>query len=140
MPLIKWKPEYTVHETELDSQHIRLFEILNTAYENVINSSEADCIKAVVSDLSEYLKYHFAAEEQLMEGNGYQEIDAHIAEHRVFAHTIEALQTNHHDNNLEVTKELIIVLGNWVLHHILIEDRKYSDSNSLGGFNAGVCP
>ena len=134
MPLLKWKPEYTVHETELDRQHILLFELLNTVYENVINSSEADCIKSVVNDLSEYLKYHFATEEQLMEDNGYQGIDAHIAEHRVFAQTIEAFKTNHHDNNLDAAKELIVVLGNWVLHHILIEDRKYSDSTSLGGF------
>ena len=135
MPLLKWKPEYTVNVTELDSHHIKLFEILNAAYENVVNSSEANCIKAIVSELSEYMSYHFAAEEQLMVDNGYQEIDAHIAEHRLFADKIDALKSNQHDSNLEAAQELIIVLGNWVLHHILIEDRKYSELISLGGLN-----
>jgi len=127
MPLLQWKPEYTVHERELDIHHKQLFELLNAAYESVMNSSEADCIKAVVNDLSESLKCHFAAEEQLLEGRGYQDVDAHIAEHRLFAHTIETLRTNRHDSNLEAAKELIVVLGNWVLRHILVEDRKYTE-------------
>jgi len=127
MPLLQWKPEYTVHERELDIHHKQLFELLNAAYESVMNSSEADCIKAVVNDLSESLKCHFAAEEQFMECRGYKDIDAHIAEHRLFAHTIETLRTNRHDSNLEAAKELIVVLGNWVLRHILVEDRKYTE-------------
>jgi hemerythrin-like metal-binding protein len=127
MPLLKWKSEYTVNETELDNHHIRIFEILNTAYENVMNSSELSRIISVVDELSEYMNYHFTAEEQLMADKGYQEINAHTAEHRHFALSIETLKANHHDNNLEAAKELIIVLGNWVLHHILIEDKKYSD-------------
>jgi len=135
MPLLKWKPEYTVHVSELDSHHIKLFEILNAAYENVVNSSEAHCIKTVVSELSEYMNYHFTAEEQLMGDAGYQEIEAHIAEHRHFADKIDALKANHHDSNLEAAQELITVLGNWVLHHILIEDRKYSELISLDGLN-----
>ena len=127
MPLLKWKPEYSVNEAELDSHHKRLFSILNTAYEDVMNSLEVNCIVSVVDELSEYVNYHFAAEERLMKERGYQGIDAHIAEHRLFSQNIETLKANHHDNNLEATKELIIVLGNWVLHHILMEDRKYSD-------------
>lgn len=126
MPLLKWKPEYTVNEAELDSHHIRLFSILNSAYENVMTSSEVNSVISVVNELSEYMKYHFAAEEQLMQEKGYRGINAHIAEHRRFTQNIEMLKVNHHDNNLETAKELIIVLGNWVLHHILLEDKKYS--------------
>ena len=135
MPLLQWKPEYTVHERELDSHHRRLFEILNSAYENVINSSEAYSITSVVNELSECLTYHFATEEQLMGNKGYQAFDAHIAEHRLFIQNIEALKTNHHDSNLDAAKELIVVLGNWILRHILVEDRKYTDAPGLREFN-----
>ena len=38
MPLLQWKPEYTVDEVELDNDHREFFNILNTAYESVMNS------------------------------------------------------------------------------------------------------
>lgn len=136
MPLLQWKPEYTVYERELDSHHQQLFELLNAAYESVMNSSEADCIKAVVNDLSECLKTHFAVEEQFMEGRGYQDVDAHIAEHRLFAHAIETLRMNRHDSHLEAAKELIVMLGNWVLRHILVEDRKYTEGVCMAEVNS----
>ena len=39
---------------------------------------------------------------------------------------IEALRTQFHANNLEVARELVILLGDWLLRPVLKEDRKYS--------------
>lgn len=132
MPLMSWLPKYSVNETELDNGHKRLFYILNTAYENVMNSQEVDCVLPVIVELSEYASHHFSEEEQYMRETGFQEIDAHIAEHREFTHKIEALKTHYNGNNLEVTKELIIVLGGWLLHHVIKEDKKYSEIHIEG--------
>jgi hemerythrin len=73
------------------------------------------------------VRHHFTEEEKYMREKGFREIDAHISEHREFKHKIEALKTNQSGNNLEVTKELIIVLGGWLLHHVIKEDKKYSE-------------
>ena len=127
MPLFRWLPEYSVNEAELDNNHKKLFYILNTVYENVMNSQKLDCVLPVIDELSEYARYHFTEEEKYMREKGFQEIDAHISEHREFKHKIEALKTNQSGNNLEVTKELIIVLGGWLLHHVIKEDTKYSE-------------
>jgi hemerythrin-like metal-binding protein len=62
-----------------------------------------------------------------MREKGYQEIDGHIAQHREFAHTIEVLRSRYHDNDLEVAKEMVIVLGEWLLGHVLKDDRKYAE-------------
>lgn len=126
MPLLNWKPEYSVSQPALDSHHKRLFDILNTAYENVMGSLEVDCVLPAIEELSEYTRYHLVAEEQHMRENGFQEIDAHITEHKQFTHQIEMLRVNYHGNNLEVTQELIVLLGQWLLHHVLTEDKKYS--------------
>lgn len=126
MPLLNWKPKYSVSESALDSHHMKLFDILNTVYENVMNSLEVNCVLPAIEELSEYTKYHLIMEEQHMREKGYQDIDAHIAEHTQFTHNIEMLKTNYHGNNLEVTQELIVLLGQWLLHHVLTEDRKYS--------------
>lgn len=127
MSLFTWKQEYSVHEANLDSHHRKLFSILNSVYENVMNSPEVDCILPKIDELSAYTSYHFSAEEQYLREMGFPGIVDHIAQHREFTHSIETLRTSYHDNNLEVSRDLIIVLGEWLLRHVLKEDRKYSE-------------
>lgn len=127
MSLFTWKPEYSVNEATLDSHHQKLFHILNSVYENVMNSKEVDSILPKLAELSAFTKYHFSIEEQHMRKIGFAGIDGHIAEHREFTHEIETLQSSYHDNDLEVTRELLIVLGEWLLRHVLKEDRKFSE-------------
>lgn len=124
--LLSWKSDYSVNEAELDSHHQKLFTILNKVYENVMNSTEVDCVLPIIDELSQHTRYHFSEEEQHMREKGVHEIEAHIAKHREFTHTIETLKTQYNGNNLEVARELIILLGNWLLSHVLTEDKKYS--------------
>lgn len=126
MPLLRWVQEYSVNESELDCHHQKMFDILNKAYENVMNSPEVDCALTIIEELSTLTSYHIAAEEQYMRERAYQEIDAHIVTHREFIHKIETLRNNYQGNNLEAIRELIVVLGNWLLHHVINEDCKYS--------------
>ena len=127
MSLFVWKPEYSVNEASLDSHHQQLFSVLNSVYENVMSSREVECVLPKIDELSSYTTYHFSEEEQYMREKGFPEIDDHIEKHREFTHTIESLRTRYHENDLDVAKELIIVLGEWLLRHVLKEDRKYSD-------------
>ena len=131
MPLLRWNPEYTVNDAELDGHHQRLFCLLNTAYENVMNSSAVDCIYPIIDELSEYTRYHFSAEELHMREKNFHDIEDHIAQHRDFAHTIDILRTRYHDNDLEVAKDLIIVLGEWLLGHVLKDDKRYSEFQGM---------
>ena len=126
MSLFVWKQEYSVNEATLDSHHQKLFSVLNSVYENVMNSPEVDCVLPKIDALSEITKYHFSAEEQYMREKLYPGIEGHIEEHRKFTHKIEALRASYRDNDLETARNLIIVLGEWLLGHVLKEDRKYS--------------
>jgi hemerythrin len=126
MSLFSWKPEYSVNEATLDRHHQQLFAVLNSVYENVMNSPELDSVVPKIDELSNYTKYHFSTEEQYMRDHGFPEIDDHIVKHREFTHTIDALRTSYHNNDLEVAKDLIVVLGEWLLQHVLKEDLKYS--------------
>lgn len=124
--LLSWKTDYSVNEAELDRHHQKLFSILNTVYENVMNSKEMDCIYPLIDELSECTTSHFTAEEHHMREKEFYGIDAHITKHREFTNTVETLKSRYNGNNLEVAKELIILLGNWLLCHVLTEDKKYS--------------
>ena len=127
MPLITWKPEYSVNEAELDSHHQKLFQIINTVYRNVMTSPKVDSILPMIDELSAYTRYHFAAEEQYLRERGFLDIEDHIAKHRELTLKIEALRMSYNDNDLDVSGELIVLLGEWLLRHVLREDRKYSN-------------
>jgi hemerythrin-like metal-binding protein len=127
MSLFTWKPEYSVNEASLDSHHQQLFTVLNSVYENVMNSRDVECVLPKIDELSSYTRYHLSAEEDYLKEKGFPEIDDHIAMHREFTRTIESLRTRCHENDLDVAKELIILLGEWLLRHVLKEDRKYSE-------------
>jgi hemerythrin-like metal-binding protein len=128
MSLFTWKPEYSVNDQELDKHHQQLFAVLNSVYENVMNSPELDSVLPKIDQLHEYTNIHFLTEEQYMKDNGFPDIDAHIEKHREFATTIDALRTGYHNNDLEVAKDLLVVLGEWLLQHVIKEDRKYSNN------------
>jgi len=43
------------------------------------------------------------------------------------------LKAHYHGNDLEVSQELIIVLGEWLLRHVLRDDREYSEFIAASG-------
>jgi hemerythrin-like metal-binding protein len=126
MELFKWYKKYSIDNEELDNHHKTLFNIMNRLYENCLNVDSPDCIKPIVDEMISYSDYHFSAEEQYMRNIGYKDIEKQISEHRSF--TQRALQLRHvvNKDDLELTKELIVFLGNWILHHIMEEDKKIS--------------
>lgn len=125
MSLFSWKPEYSVHDALLDQHHQHLFVILNSVYESVMNSAELPGILPKIDELAAYTAHHFSTEEQYMNDREYCNTAEHIEKHREFSRAIEALRASYHDNDLEVAGDLIIVLGEWLLQHVLKEDRKY---------------
>ena len=80
MTLFAWKPEYSVNEAVLDDHHKKLFSVLNSVYENVMNSLEVDCILPTIDELSAYTRYHFVTEELYMREKGFPGIEDHIEE------------------------------------------------------------
>ena len=126
MPLFVWKSDYSVDAELLDQHHQKLFSLLNALYENTMHSKETDHVLPIINELQEYTKYHFLAEEQYMQDKGFVGAAEHILKHRDFTLRIEGLSSQYRDDDLEVTRDLIVVLGNWLLHHVLEEDHKYS--------------
>jgi len=79
-----------------------------------------------IDELMAYAEYHFAAEEELMKQLGYEENEEHFRLHRKFIDKLVKLQQISFESEEELTKELIVFLGNWLLHHVMDEDRKYT--------------
>lgn len=122
----KWYKKYSVNNGELDGHHKILFDIFNRLYDNCLGNESAKCLNPIIEELISYSHYHFTAEEQYMRNIGYKETDRHILEHRGFTQKTLQLQKVADKDKPEVTKELIIYLGKWILNHVITEDKKYA--------------
>ena len=127
MELFKWYKKYSINNDELDNHHKTLFNIMNRLYENCVSGDSTNFIGPIVEELVSYSNYHFSAEEQYMKDIGYKDIEKQISEHRSFTQRALQLQNVVNKNDSELTKELIVFLGNWILHHVMEEDKKISN-------------
>lgn len=126
MPLLTWNDDYSVNNEELDGHHKKLISILNRLYGECLKVDVENCAGPKVEELLAYADYHFKAEEQYMRDIEYFEIDEHIEMHTGFAYKLEEIKRIPHASELELTRELIVYIGKWLLQHVLEEDRKYA--------------
>jgi hemerythrin-like metal-binding protein len=126
MELFKWHESYSVNNEELDNHHKTLCSILNKLYENCMGADIPNSLDSIVDELVSYSNYHFTAEEQHMRDIGYKDIEKQINEHKEFTQKAFQLKKVIDKNDIEHTKELIVFLGSWILHHVMEDDKKYS--------------
>jgi hemerythrin len=126
MELFKWDDKYSVNNEELDNHHKVLFDILNKLYMSCFEENENITLGSIYEESVSYINYHFSAEEQYMMDKGYNDIEKHIIMHNIFKERILLLKKDIDLNNIVLTKELIVYLGNWLLNHVMVEDKKYS--------------
>jgi len=126
MAIFKWYKMYSVNNNELDEHHRTLFAIFNRMYDSSFRCESAHCMDPIIEELISYSNNHFSAEEQHMKDIGYKEINKHILEHTDFTQRTLQLKQVADKNVPKASKELIVYLRNWLINHIIFEDKKYS--------------
>ena len=121
-----WNRKYELGITIIDEQHKKLVEMTNRLFQASIRGSQmANSVFAeIIKEVTEYVKYHFAAEEAFMLKIGYPELEEHKKEHREFIryllHAIKEFEEGH----TFVPKNFAIFLKDWTLQHIAMSDRR----------------
>jgi hemerythrin len=123
----EWKSEFDTGVSLIDEHHRALFKICDECARGLNGASGVKAaLKKAVQSLEDYARYHFDAEEALMEASVYPEIEAHRAMHdRLLARLVEK------KSELESTgygsdAGLVEFLSNeWMTGHVLNEDRAF---------------
>lgn len=125
--MLIWKDSYSIGMDLIDAQHKHLFEIGNQAYallKNGLKIDKYDEIVLIIEDLSNYTKYHFRCEEEYMIEINYPGYENQKKEHNDFIEKIDSIQLHNIDENQQkYIEELLDFIFNWVLEHILKEDK-----------------
>lgn len=127
MPKIVWEPRFSVGHEEIDEQHRQWIAIYNRAHDRMMSADTRDLVSVgsdALKDMLDYGRYHLDFEERLMEEIAYPEISQHKAQHRHLLEKIDSLRLSIHKGEGALNSEIIKVVENWLLGHILKEDLK----------------
>ena len=125
MSLLQWNDSYSVHVTSFDQQHQTLFRTINELHDALRAGHGREAAGKVLQRLIDYTASHFAAEEAVMERNGYPELVAHRAAHKALVTQVLKFQKDFEAGKPSVGLELMPFLQKWLSEHIQQTDKKY---------------
>jgi hemerythrin len=124
--ILEWEARFELGIGKFDDHHKHLVSLLNDTYCCIIEGGSKEKLEPILSQLIDYTRYHFSAEEQWMDLVAYDGLLAHVAEHDKFSGMMEHFQHEVHLGSKEITIELLSFLGNWLFDHILVTDAEYA--------------
>jgi hemerythrin len=126
---VEWDDRYSVGIPLIDEQHKQLIEMTNTLYEACLGGTETARahFREVVRGTVDYVRYHFAAEEKLLENVKYPGFAPHKREHESFVLKIVEGVRNFEEGRQFVPNIFVRYLKDWILAHIAVEDKKYAE-------------
>lgn len=121
---MKWKAEYSIGLETIDRQHQWVFERM-LDLENSIEKKDPRHIRQFfIEELANYLKFHFAVEEAMLEAIGYPGLKSHCAKHEHLIAAFVELDKKVHEQGSPA--DLVNFFEEWFVKHVLTDDRAYA--------------
>jgi len=127
MSLIEWKDELSVGIDEIDAQHKKWIAIINELHNSIMEGDSLASLEKTVKEVEEYTFFHFREEEKLLEKVNYPELSRHSRVHFSFRQEIIRVKSAILSGEVVLRTQVMSVLKNWLLDHIMKEDMKYAD-------------
>ena len=124
-PLFEWRDEYSVKVGVIDEQHRHIFQLLNRLHEAVLLEQGRAALGSLLDELIVYLRWHFAAEELLMQAFAFPEALGHELEHEHQLRVLLEFREQFGGGGESMVPTLLEYLGSWLIRHIVTTDRHY---------------
>lgn len=122
--LIEWSDDYSIQIPEIDEQHKVLVGLVNEMHAAIREQRGREECGAVLEQLIEYTRVHFATEESVMSVMRYPELEQHRAEHQKLMDEVSQLKARFDDGSVNLTMELMHFLKAWLHNHIHGSDKR----------------
>lgn len=122
---IRWNDNFSVGSEDMDNEHKKLVEVINTLYTNLLKQSDNLRIVEILGELKKYTEYHFTHEEEIMEAVNYPKLKGHKGSHQSFCDKVDVYIKAFESNEAIDKINLLQFLKNWLIGHILKEDMQY---------------
>ncbi len=123
--VIVWKKELATGNEEIDNQHKELFRRFNNLQSACKQGRGLDELSNLLTFLGEYVRSHFALEEQLQIDHDYPGYLKHKEQHDDFIHNFKELedQLNTKGTTSTLLMQTNYVLVNWLTRHFIWTDK-----------------
>ena len=125
--MYEFKEEFLTGIDQIDVEHRRLFEIADELYNlkcEEFMPDKYDNIRHILGELRNYTLTHFEHEEAYMESIHYERLPEQKRQHEALEETINDWDVDAIDENQDETiEEILRLVTNWLVNHILHEDK-----------------
>jgi len=135
MALMTWSDQLSVNIKQVDSQHMKLVELLNSFHDSMKMGKGKEAMGKTFADLLDYTAYHFSAEEDLLKKHDYPAFPGHKKEHEALTKKVTELNQRFSRGDLAITIDTMTFLKNWLSDHIMGSDKKYATFLNGKGVN-----
>lgn len=130
---MKWSDDLSVGVDEINAQHQRLIELINTLHDAMIAKQGKTAVSGIIDELAAYTVTHFKTEERYMEQFHYPGYLSHKREHESFVEKVGSFQNDFNAGKLGLSIEIMNFLRDWVSNHIKGTDKKYTETFKKNG-------
>jgi hemerythrin len=123
---MKWRPDFELGIPEIDKQHKKIVELINTLNEAFMKNQTKGKLMEVLNDMADYADYHFKTEEKIFTDRNFPFAKEHIEQHQYFIKKVQDYKSKYEEGH-SVTFRVLIFLRKWLTDHILDSDREYVD-------------
>ena len=125
MEEIIWQDKFSVGVAEMDDQHQKLIAMINRLIAEQKTLTAPETMASLLTEMVDYSREHFRAEEYLMSEYGYDKKDQQVKLHEEFIQkTVEFCSVTGIGPNI-LSVALLEYLQTWLMDHILKEDMQY---------------
>lgn len=124
MAFLSWHDRYSMGHAEIDTQHRKLFELVNH-FDDVVKLSLPEEPTRVLDDLIAATRAHFEFEERLIEAAGFPQAASHKKVHAELISQIQDMQRKMKRGGHLSSTAIARFLADWLTNHIIREDREY---------------
>jgi hemerythrin len=126
---VEWDERYSVGIPAIDRQHKELLNLTNELYNacQLGDTAARERFRTVIHRAVEYVKFHFSAEEQIMERIKFPAIIEHKKQHESFVRRVLENVGEFESGKQFVPNAFVRFLKDWVLTHIAMSDQRYHE-------------
>lgn len=122
---IEWKEEYSLGIHEIDTQHKKIFAVINDFYCAVEQSKEKEGLPIILGELVSFAEYHFSVEEKHFEEFDFEGKRDHIDRHNIYRKKVAQFLEKNEREESGLSWEILDFMKEWWMDHITGVDRLY---------------
>jgi hemerythrin len=126
--IVTWDDKYAIGIQLIDSQHKELFSLTNELFRACLGGDESikGVFKETMGRMVEYVRFHFGAEQELLQRIKYPDYQEHKKQHDTLVLKILESVKKYNEGEKLVPNQFVRTLRDWILSHIAHYDKLYA--------------